>query len=575
MSATRSSRPTATPAAATPRTASTSTRSYLEDFDAWRGKYKNPYKDLGDNRRLRNWDNEMRNSPAGGRRHRRRGHLPEHGPAVLPELRAVRQAADAARSTSTAWPASTPTTAGWSTWCGEFPERRAGIGQIFLNDIDDAIEDVRWIKEHGLRGGILLPNIPPDVKWVKPLYDPELRPAVGRCARTSRSRSTCTAAPAHPDYGAVPRRRCCSTSPRSASTPSARFVQLHAVGRVRALPAAEVRDDRDRAAPGCRRCSTQLDQVIRRHPRQRRHRRDPLQRRTTSCRRTRPSTSTRTVDGCEPARAGRRRGPRRRSASTGSCGAATTPTTRARTRTRASTCGRASTTYPRPRSRKILAGNAAKLYDFDLDALAPLAAKIGPTVAEIADADRRGAGEDLERTVRRHGLRRPSSERPRVAESNSPVASRHVRPPGHAQPSREAQRAQPPAAWRAHRTPCRPRTWTPTSASRSCAAPDCFSAGYDLGGGNEGLEMPHFTAGRRRTVAAPRHRRMDEHLGPGQAGDRPGARLLPGRRQRARHRLRPRVRRRRRQDRAIPRCGSACPTCSSTPGSSACAPRWR
>jgi predicted TIM-barrel fold metal-dependent hydrolase len=32
---------------------------------------------------------------------------------------------------------------------------------------------VRWIKEHGLRGGLLLPNVPPDAKWVKPLYDPE------------------------------------------------------------------------------------------------------------------------------------------------------------------------------------------------------------------------------------------------------------------------------------------------------------------------------------------------------------------------------------------------------------------
>ncbi|HVM67696.1 MAG TPA: amidohydrolase, partial [Acidimicrobiales bacterium] len=36
--------------------------AYLEDFDAWRGKYKNPFKDLGDTRRYRNWDNEMRNS---------------------------------------------------------------------------------------------------------------------------------------------------------------------------------------------------------------------------------------------------------------------------------------------------------------------------------------------------------------------------------------------------------------------------------------------------------------------------------------------------------------------------------
>ena len=39
-------------------------KRYGEDFDAWRNKYKNPYKDLapGDDRRLRNWDNEMRNS---------------------------------------------------------------------------------------------------------------------------------------------------------------------------------------------------------------------------------------------------------------------------------------------------------------------------------------------------------------------------------------------------------------------------------------------------------------------------------------------------------------------------------
>ena len=35
--------------------------------------------------------------------------------------------------------------------------------------------------------------------------------------------------------------------------------------------------------------------------------------------------------------------------------------------------------------RVILAGNAAKLYDFDLDALAPLAEKYGPTVAEVAE----------------------------------------------------------------------------------------------------------------------------------------------------------------------------------------------
>ena len=38
---------------------------------------------------------------------------------------------------------------------------------------------------------------------------------------------------------------------------------------------------------------------------------------------------------------------------------------------------------PEDKMRRILAENAAKLYDFDLDALAPLAEKYGPTVEEL------------------------------------------------------------------------------------------------------------------------------------------------------------------------------------------------
>ena len=35
--------------------------------------------------------------------------------------------------------------------------------------------------------------------------------------------------------------------------------------------------------------------------------------------------------------------------------------------------------------QQILAGNAAELYNFDLDALAPEAERVGPTVGEIAE----------------------------------------------------------------------------------------------------------------------------------------------------------------------------------------------
>jgi predicted TIM-barrel fold metal-dependent hydrolase len=58
-------------------------------------------------------------------------------------------------------------------WCREAPERRAGIGLLLLNDVDEAIADVRWTAEHGLRGGVLLPLPADDCKHVKPLYAPE------------------------------------------------------------------------------------------------------------------------------------------------------------------------------------------------------------------------------------------------------------------------------------------------------------------------------------------------------------------------------------------------------------------
>lgn len=152
-------------------------REYLdpefhEDFDAWRGRYRNPFKDLKDDGRVRNWDSDLR-----WEQQQRDGvvgevifpnTVPPFFPSFvlfaqppMPEDYRHRHAGIVAHNR-------------WLVdFVNEAPERRAGIGQIFLNDIDDAIADAIWIKEHGLRGGVLIPNVPPDVKWVRPLYDPE------------------------------------------------------------------------------------------------------------------------------------------------------------------------------------------------------------------------------------------------------------------------------------------------------------------------------------------------------------------------------------------------------------------
>ncbi len=146
--------------------------AYLDDFDAWRNKYKNPFRDLQDGGRVRNWDNERRISDL-----ERDGivgevvfpnTVPPFFPSFILFARPPRpdeyEHRLAGIRAHNRWLAD---------WCGDHADRRAGIGQIFLNDVDDAIDDAKWIKEHGLRGGVLISAIPPDVDYVSPLYDPK------------------------------------------------------------------------------------------------------------------------------------------------------------------------------------------------------------------------------------------------------------------------------------------------------------------------------------------------------------------------------------------------------------------
>ena len=145
---------------------------YLDDFDAWRAKYKNPFKDLGDQRRYRNWDNEMRNSQQEADGVVGEVIFPNTVPPFFPSFVLF-----APPPTPDEYEYRLAGIRAHNRWlehfCNEFPERRAGIGQIFVNDLDDAIEDVKWIKEHGLRGGVLLPAVPPDATWLKPYNHPD------------------------------------------------------------------------------------------------------------------------------------------------------------------------------------------------------------------------------------------------------------------------------------------------------------------------------------------------------------------------------------------------------------------
>jgi len=152
-------------------------REYLDpaerdDFDAWRGGYKNPAKKHVGGKKTKNWDSAERLTD-----------LKSDGvvgevifPNTVPPFydTAFHVAPPPKPDQYRRWRAGTRAHNRWLVdFCAEAPAQRAGIGLIHLNDIDDAIEDVRWIAEKGLRGGILLPLPAPSDVHLKPLNHPD------------------------------------------------------------------------------------------------------------------------------------------------------------------------------------------------------------------------------------------------------------------------------------------------------------------------------------------------------------------------------------------------------------------
>jgi predicted TIM-barrel fold metal-dependent hydrolase len=144
---------------------------YRDAFDEWRGGYKNPSQKHYGNKKMRNWDYDIRTND-------------QNSQGVVGEVVFPNTVPPFFSKSIVTAPPPRPedyekTLAGirahnrWlKDFCAEDPDRRAGIGLILPNDLDEAVKDIEYIAKAGLRGGVLLPLIPPDCSWLKPLYDP-------------------------------------------------------------------------------------------------------------------------------------------------------------------------------------------------------------------------------------------------------------------------------------------------------------------------------------------------------------------------------------------------------------------
>ncbi len=153
--------------------------AYRDTFDAWRGKYKNPFRDLQDDGRSRNWDNDRRNADLDAEGVAAEVVFPNTVPPFFPTGVVIAPAPDpqdfelrlAGIRAHNRWLAD---------FVAAYPDRRFGQAQIFLNDVEEAVKDIRWCKAHGING-VLLPGASPDTPWIDALSSPKYDPIWAAC----------------------------------------------------------------------------------------------------------------------------------------------------------------------------------------------------------------------------------------------------------------------------------------------------------------------------------------------------------------------------------------------------------
>ena len=134
---------------------------YLDEFDEWAKSYVNPFVDLRGETAYRNWDSSARLQELEDDGVVAEVIFPNTIPPFFPSGNLLSRPPESDQY-ELRWAGLKAHNRWLADFCADTPGRRAGMAQIFLNDVDDAVAEIKWAREHGLFGGILLPGVPPD-----------------------------------------------------------------------------------------------------------------------------------------------------------------------------------------------------------------------------------------------------------------------------------------------------------------------------------------------------------------------------------------------------------------------------
>jgi predicted TIM-barrel fold metal-dependent hydrolase len=169
-------------------------RRFHEEFDDWAASFQDPWSNLDlelaqDDPNLHlgpasflspyNWDSDKRLEHMNSQGIAAEVVFPNTVPPFYPSGFVTAGAPSTAEEYRLRWAGVQAHNRWLAAFCSEASGRRGGLAQVFLNEVDDAIAEVRWAKDQGL-AGILIP--PDHISKLVNLYERHLDPFWAACS---------------------------------------------------------------------------------------------------------------------------------------------------------------------------------------------------------------------------------------------------------------------------------------------------------------------------------------------------------------------------------------------------------
>ncbi|WP_419848795.1 amidohydrolase family protein [Candidatus Poriferisocius sp.] len=156
--------------------------AWHDDFDAWEAAITNPWIDLRDMDAAKvNWDSDARTAACDAEGITGEVLFPNTLTPFYDILVHLSGVPDTASAHARRWAGLQAHNRWLVEFCSYEPKRRKGLIQLLPNDLDDAIAEVRWAAETGVIGGVMIPAIPPN-HTVEPFFHPRYDPLWDVCS---------------------------------------------------------------------------------------------------------------------------------------------------------------------------------------------------------------------------------------------------------------------------------------------------------------------------------------------------------------------------------------------------------